>query len=525
MVFKAFKIAESNNLSCLAIERKMLDVMWWEVPRWHFRMLNGKLRNTAYKTAIHKALQEGYTTAADIGAGCGLLSLYLASHPSKPTITLFESDETFYNLAISNLQHFSPDIILDSHPDNSKNVTRTKFKSNLLVTEIFDVAFFGEGIISTLIHSLKWHIDNRDFKIIPAKVNIFVTGVSSESLGAQYRVQRTIPTVNVSEDIRITKNMEGDPYDAENLLKYNFVILTETTEVMELDLKNREMLEFIHRNKWGKYISLKGIREGNIDCLVVWFDLHLDDEISISTNPFHEANEPCWEQAIFHCRSPFKIEKNQEIPLSVKIIREHLEFELSTQNIPNIPEFTLEEISLKFLNDEKWTEFLVNLTQNLTEPATVCDFSSFPLFGLILAKRGFRVIHVTENYFDTEKLVHYLLQKNEIDVSLFTMYNRINFAPYLVSEERIDYVFYEPVDSGGRLRQSPLDNVVFKKFNATNFFTDIIIHFELIHSSYLDYCNKVSEENVEPFKHLADSLNVFTVSKKLCFRHENIRIN
>ncbi len=36
--------------------------------------------------------------------------------------------------------------------------------------------------------------------------------------------------------------------------------------------------------------------QGKLDALVMWFDLHLDSEISLSSAP--EANS-CWEQAVF----------------------------------------------------------------------------------------------------------------------------------------------------------------------------------------------------------------------------------
>ena len=42
------------------------------VERWHFIMLNDFERNQAYKMAIKKAVEAGYSSVLDIGAGTGL---------------------------------------------------------------------------------------------------------------------------------------------------------------------------------------------------------------------------------------------------------------------------------------------------------------------------------------------------------------------------------------------------------------------------------------------------------------------
>lgn len=43
------------------------------VERWHFRMLNDRVRNEAYRGAITAAVKAGYDTVLDIGTGTGLL--------------------------------------------------------------------------------------------------------------------------------------------------------------------------------------------------------------------------------------------------------------------------------------------------------------------------------------------------------------------------------------------------------------------------------------------------------------------
>ncbi len=49
------------------------------VERWHFRMLNDKKRNLAYKNALCALLTARKGTVLDIGSGTGLLRLVLNS--------------------------------------------------------------------------------------------------------------------------------------------------------------------------------------------------------------------------------------------------------------------------------------------------------------------------------------------------------------------------------------------------------------------------------------------------------------
>lgn len=46
--------------------------------------------------------------------------------------------------------------------------------------------------------------------------------------------------------------------------------------------------------QWNSNIDIN--RTGKLDAIALWFDLHLDPDISIATDP---TNKNCWEQAIF----------------------------------------------------------------------------------------------------------------------------------------------------------------------------------------------------------------------------------
>lgn len=49
-------------------------------------------------------------------------------------------------------------------------------KCNLIVTEIFDVALFGERALESILHALTILRTEDDFKIIPCGATVYVTG-------------------------------------------------------------------------------------------------------------------------------------------------------------------------------------------------------------------------------------------------------------------------------------------------------------------------------------------------------------
>lgn len=85
------------NKHYLPAEKNLLHVMWDQIPRWHFRMLNDKERNIAYEKAITSTLMAGYKHVIDIGAGCGLLSL-IASRDPEAIIYAYEENKSLYKI-------------------------------------------------------------------------------------------------------------------------------------------------------------------------------------------------------------------------------------------------------------------------------------------------------------------------------------------------------------------------------------------------------------------------------------------
>lgn len=74
-----------------------MHLKWHELPRWHFKMLNDKKRNESYERAIVTMVERGYKNVVDIGAGCGLLSLYAVKNPEAQVVAI-EENKTLANI-------------------------------------------------------------------------------------------------------------------------------------------------------------------------------------------------------------------------------------------------------------------------------------------------------------------------------------------------------------------------------------------------------------------------------------------
>lgn len=68
-----FRQALTINNDYLPAYRNLQNVCNALVERWHFRMLNDTYRNEAYREAILKKVQQGFTSVLDIGTGTGIL--------------------------------------------------------------------------------------------------------------------------------------------------------------------------------------------------------------------------------------------------------------------------------------------------------------------------------------------------------------------------------------------------------------------------------------------------------------------
>ncbi|KAM7394427.1 hypothetical protein PAMP_021232 [Pampus punctatissimus] len=312
----------------------------WLVERWHFLMLNDHGRNQKYQQAIQKAVQSGCNTVLDIGTGTGILGM-CAKKAGAAEVYACELSKTMYELACEVLTANGMDGRIKILHMKSLEMEVPKdipHKVSLVVTETVDAGLFGEGIIESLIHA--WHHlllppqrgenelrePSATGRVIPAGATVFgmavesleirrhhrtcVSEVGGLSMAAAGKLRSPVSCTSVPDD-----SME--PYTTERLsrLPGGYKPLTEPFTALNIDFNNVEELEGLSSREV-QQIRLLVTQEGELDALAVWFQLHLDEENSLSTGP---QEDTCWEQAIYpdHNTKRFVLKPKDELIVEV----------------------------------------------------------------------------------------------------------------------------------------------------------------------------------------------------------------
>ncbi|XP_030207372.1 protein arginine N-methyltransferase 9 isoform X1 [Gadus morhua] len=299
----------------------------WLVERWHFLMLNDRGRNQKYQQAIQKAVERGCNTVLDIGTGTGILGM-CAKKAGAAEVFACELSKTMYELAC--------EVVTANGMKGGINILHKKsmdmevpkdipHRVSLVVTETVDAGLFGEGIIESLIHA--WHHlllppqqisddmmslePSKTGRVIPAGATVFgmavesveirrhhrlcVSEVGGLSLGAAGQLHSPVSCTADADD-------SLEPYTTERLSRIpgGYTALTEPFRALDIDFNNVTELEGLSSRETQR-LHLPVTQEGNLDALAVWFQLHLDQESSLSTGP---QEDTCWEQAIYPIQNP-----------------------------------------------------------------------------------------------------------------------------------------------------------------------------------------------------------------------------
>lgn len=315
-----FRKALQLNPSNLQARENLENVSNSLVERWHFRMLNDRKRNLAYKEAIRNAIGQGYDIVLDIGSGTGILSMFAVQEGAKKVYAC-ELSKTMYEVSIDVLR---ANQMLDSiHLINKKSTEMSVGEDlpchvNLVVTETMDCGLLGEGILKTISHA--WDnllVPHKDAamssppasRVIPAGAVLYGMVISARDIRKQSRCRTMISGVDLSTvhiiggDQLDPQNNNSDlviedpvePYTTESLnaLQSGYTPLTDPFIITEYNFCDPNSLG--DKRELSLEVPVKC--SGNIDAIAVWFDLHLDRDIHISTGPSDDSL--CWEQAIF----------------------------------------------------------------------------------------------------------------------------------------------------------------------------------------------------------------------------------
>ncbi|XP_063074289.1 protein arginine N-methyltransferase 9 [Engraulis encrasicolus] len=297
----------------------------WLVERWHFLMLNDRGRNHKYQLAIQKAVHGGCSTVLDIGTGTGILGM-CAKKAGAAEVYACELSKTMYELAC--------EVVAANNMEGSIKLLHMKSlemeipkdipkRVSLVVTETVDAGLFGEGIIETLIHAWNHLLlppqNSQDSpvnpsetgRVIPAGATVFGMAVECQEIRRHHRLCVSavgglaldgVGEIHSPVSCSVDADDSTEPYTTERLsrLPGGYLPLTDPFRALDIDFNDPQELEGLCSREVSR-LTLKVTQEGILDALAVWFQLHLDEDNSLSTAP-HEKT--CWEQAIYPIQGP-----------------------------------------------------------------------------------------------------------------------------------------------------------------------------------------------------------------------------
>ncbi|XP_054720388.1 protein arginine N-methyltransferase 9-like [Uloborus diversus] len=536
------------------------------VERWHFVMLNDSHRNMAYHRAIKRAVKSGYNQVLDIGAGTGILSM-MAVDAGAEKVYACEASEIMSavlqnvietnNKDITAFSKFSTDLCV---PDDLPE------KVSLIVTEIFDAGLFGEHVLETLNHawehllvsnancvtninekdeaassisSLCSNVENAAMtpnreinvgKIIPYSATVYAVPVESRRLRKNFALDMEIMEALNIKNMVAPQLLDEEPYSTEKL--YNipdgYKLLSKPSVLLEVNFNSPQDIKSLLQ---GKVLNIKHecTDNGMLDAMIVWFDLHLDDETTISTAPNSEVDS-CWEQAIF-----FALPQCLKGSSPLCSIGDCIESEFLCQG-----HLTLKSIKTRANNIENnfnqtltMDPSLINLLNTYSsgniinlnlrdiynvDNAAILDISTFPTLTLKALKDSPFTATVLKTQYQSE--VEQLRDLYQISKE------RLVFKSYeelYKSKMQCDFLIVDPVEPCGLLKKNLLEDITMLRMQSLKE-TGIVVPGEieimaiLIESPVLKEHSKViSDERTAGYK-ISQVMNAYQ-----CRIHQDIQ--
>jgi len=280
------------------------------VPRWHFAMLNDEDRNTAYATAIARAVRPG-DVVLDIGTGTGLLAM-LAARAGAAHVFSCEAEPLIADAArqiIAANGYADRITVIDRKSTDLRVGVDLPAPADVVITEIFDCALLGEDALPTLDHARE-HLLVEGGRMVPARGRLWGQLVASDRLRAHNQVSTAC-----GFDVSGFNRFRSLEYFSTYLGNHPHQPLTAPFPLLGLDFTadcpaSREVVKVVPTV------------DGTCDAIAFWFDLDLVPGVSLSNGPQHR--ETHWRQAVQTFEEPFRCEAGRPVPLEVRHDRERV---------------------------------------------------------------------------------------------------------------------------------------------------------------------------------------------------------
>ncbi|NKB59467.1 MAG: methyltransferase domain-containing protein, partial [Alphaproteobacteria bacterium] len=281
-----------------------------QIPVWHFSMLADRERNNAYQRAIEKLIAPS-SRVLDIGTGSGLLAL-MAARVGAERITACEISKPVAEAARKVVAENGYGGVIDVVAKSSTALRIGEDmaqRATVLVSEILDSGLTGEGVVKFVRHAQR-ELLTPDARILPAAADVKAV------LVALPRLRPVNPVAEISGfDLSGFGRFQTlHDYQSIDLKREPCERLTETFDAISFDFRNLPP-EASTERPLKKTIDVEIAADGQFHAIAFWFDLHLDDEIMVSSGP--EGDVVHWGQAVQFFADDLAVQRGDTVRLKL----------------------------------------------------------------------------------------------------------------------------------------------------------------------------------------------------------------
>ena len=262
-----------------------------QLPAWHLPMLLDDVRNDAFRRALDKVVDRS-SRVLDIGTGSGLLAM-MAARAGAASVTACEMLPAVADAARQVVADngYAGIVSIVARKSTALRVgTDLREPATVLVSEIVDAGLLGEGVLPTVRHALR-HLVTAQAAVIPRAATVFAALVEVPRL-------RPINPVREISGFDLTAfdrfRIPGD-YVEVRLDHEPHRRLCEPVRVIDFDFRRPPPCRDDAAPERHD-IEMAVTADGTAHAVAFWFDLALDDAITISTAP--GASATAWGQAL-----------------------------------------------------------------------------------------------------------------------------------------------------------------------------------------------------------------------------------
>lgn len=279
----------------------------------HVKMLNDRARTQSYLEAIRAVVQTG-DIVVDIGTGTGVLAIAAARAGARHVYAIEAT--AIGNVAETIFKANGLDERITLVPGWSSQVDLPQ-RADVLVSEIIGNEPLGEQVIETTRDALS-RLLKPDARLIPGQIRIFgIPVVVPDSMRAAHvftgeALDRWHSWYGIN--FAPLANVETSPYlfFSKPIKTREWDFLSEPVLLAEIDLRTIERF-MIDASATAEVHS-----EGALNGLIVYFDLQLSPEITLTTHPAR-ADEHCsWVTPVWLLPEPIPVTPKNQVTVTYK---------------------------------------------------------------------------------------------------------------------------------------------------------------------------------------------------------------